>query len=171
MCVCVCVCVCVTPALETPSLTLPQPCPVVASFQVPCPQCTTWERGPSPGTRWAAPIMGGKSRGFRREAGEAPCLLEVMSIPSPYPWPATLRGSTSGQASNPLFSSFSQRSVIRGGMPGEHTFLGLLEITPTREPRARLCGLAHQDCLLRAVKTGPGNQGSVVIMLLICWGF
>lgn len=94
-----------------------------------------------------------------------------MSIPSPYHWSATLRGSTSGQTSNSLLSSFSQRSIVRGGRPREHTFLGLLEITPTREPQARLCGLAHQDCLLRAVKTGPGNQGSVVIMLLVCWGF
>ena len=94
---------------------------------------------------------------IQMRTSEAPCLLELMSIPSSQHRSATLMGGMSGQTSNPLLSSFSQRSIIDGGLPREYTFLGLLVITSFRELQAWLCGLAHQHCLLRAVKTGPGD--------------
>lgn len=94
---------------------------------------------------------------IQMRTSEAPCLLELMSIPSSHHGSAMLMGSTSGQTSKSLLSNFSQRSTIHGGLPRKHTFLGLLEITSFREPQAWLCALAHQHCLLRAVKTGPGE--------------
>ena len=69
---------------------------------------------------------------IQMRTSEAPCLLELMSIPSSQHSSAMLMGGTLGQTSNPLLSSFSQRSIIHGGLPREHTFLGLLVITSFR---------------------------------------